>query len=195
MVELIKRYKWWLFAIILLGGFVALIERWRSFRENSQDQVILAAAARFGVHPALIKAVVWRESWFNPKATGKSGEIGLMQIMKETAGDWAAAERVKLFTHFQLYDPVKNTQCGAWYLRRLLARYGDTDSPVTYALAAYNAGPGNVSKWSSGLAATNSAAFMKQIGFPGTRDYVRSVTRRYAYYRKNFPPKDWNTRK
>ena len=189
MVELIKRYKWWLFAIIFLGGLATIYERWRSYREHSQDKVILAAAARHGVEPALIKAVVWRESWFNPNASGSRGEVGLMQIMKPTAEDWAKAERVHLFTYFQLYDPARNTQCGAWYLRRLLQRYRAADNPLPYALAAYNAGPGNVAKWSKGIAATNSAEFLKQMDFPGTKKYVESVTRRYRHYRETFPAK------
>lgn len=189
MVELIKRYKWWLFAIIFLGGLATLYERWRSWHEHSQDKVILAAAARHGVDPALVKAVVWRESWFNPNASGSKGEVGLMQIMKATAEDWAKAEHVHLFTHYQLYDPARNTQCGSWYLRRLLQRYRTADNPVPYALAAYNAGPGNVTKWSKGAAATNSTEFLKQMDFPGTKKYVASVSRRYEHYRKSFPPK------
>ena len=60
MVDLIKRYKWWLFGIIFLGGLVTYFNRWRSFHEHSQDKFILAAAAKHGVDPALIKAVVWR---------------------------------------------------------------------------------------------------------------------------------------
>jgi soluble lytic murein transglycosylase len=189
MVELIKRYKWWLFGIIFLGGLATSFERWRSYREHSQDAVILAAAAKYGVDPALIKAVVWRESWFNPRATGTSGEVGLMQIMKDTANDWAAAERVPLFLHQQLYDPAKNTQCGAWYLRRLLARYRHTDNPVVYALAAYNAGPTRVARWSKGAATTNSVEFLREMDFPGTKKYVLSVAGRYQHYRRNFPPR------
>src|SRR5207247_1036984 len=141
--------------------------------------------------PALFKAVIWRESRFNPKATGKSGEAGLMQIMKETAGDWAAAQHLAQFTPRQLYDPAQNTQCGAWYLSRLLRRYAHTDHPLTYALAAYNAGPSNALKWSSGAAVTNSAVFLIHIAVPGTRDYVLAVTKRYQYYRRHFPPRDW----
>lgn len=189
MVDLIKRYKWWLFAIIILGALIAGYDRWRAWRENSQDAVILSAGARYGVDPALIKAVVWRESWFNPRATGSKGEIGLMQIMKETANDWAAAERVPLFLHTQLYDPGKNTQCGAWYLRRLLTRYRGTDNPTVYALAAYNAGPGRVAKWSKEEAATNSVAFLNEMDYPSTRRYVASVVRRYEHYRRIFPPR------
>jgi len=190
MVEWIKRYQWWLFGIIFLGGLVMLYQQWRSIREHSQDKVILAAALRHGVDAALVKAVVWRESWFNPRAKGARGEIGLMQIREPTAREWAEAERFRLFTHFQLYDPVKNTQCGAWYLSRLLSRYRSTDNPLPYALAAYNAGPSHVARWRKDAAATNSVEFLKQMDFPGTRKYVGSVTRQYEHYRKSFPPKN-----
>jgi soluble lytic murein transglycosylase-like protein len=57
------------------------------------------------------------------------------------------------------------------------------------APAEYNAGRGNVLRWAKGPAATNSQQFLGQITFPGTRDYVRSVLRRYEEYRPTFPPK------
>jgi soluble lytic murein transglycosylase len=188
MIKLAQRYKWWLFAIIILGGLVTFIERWRVFREHSQDKVILAAGARYGVDPALIKAVVWRESWFNPRARGGSGEIGLMQIREAAAKDWATAEKIGFFTRHHLYDPANNTLCGTWYLKRLLLRYQDSDNSLPYALAAYNAGPSHVARWRKGAATTNSAEFLQQMDFPSTRRYVRSVTSRYEYYRKTFPP-------
>lgn len=190
MVEFIKRFKWWLFGIIFLGAVAWWFDRTRTYREHSQDAVILAAAGKHGVHPALIKAVVWRESWFNPRAKGRSGEIGLMQIMAATGSDWAAAERVRAFVQDRLFDTQMNTECGAWYLRKLLNRYARTDNPLPYALAAYNAGPGNVTKWAKGAASTNSALFVREIGFPMTRDYVTSVMKRFERYAKVFPPRN-----
>ena len=190
-MEKIRRWRWWLLAIILLGGVAVLIEKWRAIRENSQDPVILEAAARYGVDPALVKAVVWRESWFNPHARGRKGEIGLMQIREKTAQEWAAEEHVHLFTHFQMLDPVKNTRAGTWYLRKLLRRYPRTDNPLPYALADYNAGRARVLQWSNGgAAATNSAAFLARMDYPGTRRYVQSVMKRYQHYRPIFPPKN-----
>ena len=191
MVEFIKRYKWRVVGTMALVGILLFFQRRRDAREHSQDAVILVAAAQHRVPPALVKAVVWRESWFNPRARGRSGEFGLMQIMPDTIHDWAAAEHVRLFTNSQLLDPTKNTQCGAWYLSRLLNRYRRADNPLPYALAAYNAGPGNVAKWATGTASTNSAVFIQQIGFPGTRDYVKAVSRRFNHYKKTFPAKNW----
>ena len=145
-------------------------EEWTSYREHSQDKLILAAAARYGMDPALIKAVVWRESRFNPKVRGRAGEIGLMQIRADAAKEWAAAEKISFFSHQQLFDPGKNTMAGTWYLRKLLGRYSKTDNPLPYGLADYNAGRAHVLKWLRGNegAATNSRIFLEQIDFPGT---------------------------
>ncbi|MEY2410782.1 MAG: soluble lytic murein transglycosylase [Verrucomicrobiota bacterium] len=189
MIEFIKKFKWWLIGITCLGGLVLWLDHWHTFREGSQDAVILAAAAKHRISPALLKAVIWRESWFNPHARGRSGEVGLMQIMKETGSDWAAAEHVRLYVFERLYEPSKNAECGAWYLKKLLSRYGRTDDPLPYALAAYNAGPGNVAKWSTGAAATNSVLFARQIAFPSTKKYVESVTQRFRFYARTFPPR------
>jgi len=189
MIPWIQRHKLWLLVVILLGGLVTLVECWRARREESQDAVILTAGSRHGVDPALIKAVVWRESWFDPRARGTSGEIGLMQIREPTARDWANAEKVQLLTRFQLFDPGKNTDCGAWYLRRLLYRYQGTDNPLPYALAAYNAGPSHVARWRTGAASINSSEFLSHLDFPGTRRYVRMVMKRYEHYHRTFPPK------
>jgi len=184
MLEIIIRWRWWLFGIIFLGGLVALFQRWQFVLEHSQDKVILAAAGRYGVEPALVKAVVWRESRFNPRAEGGKGEIGLMQIRAEAASEWAQAERISSFSHRQLFDPAKNTLAGTWYLRKLLGRYQQTDNPLPYALADYNAGRRNVLRWNKGAAATNSAAFVRQIDFPGTKNYVLAVGNRFEHYRR-----------
>ena len=178
--------KWGLWLVIGLG----LLRWWQHVRlESSQDKPILAAARRHGVEPALVKAVVWRESRFDPLARGRQGEIGLMQIMRDAAQEWAAAEKVPLFFHEQLFDPAKNTEAGAWYLGKLLRRYAHTDNPLPYALADYNAGRGHLLRWAKGPAATNSQQFIEQITYPGTRAYVKAVSDRYVKYRRTFPPR------
>ncbi len=174
--------------LLLLGGLIAYW-RYYEWREQSQDGPILAAGRRYGVDPALVKAVVWRESRFNAAARGSRGEIGLMQVLLPAAAkDWADAERRPALTPDHLLNPQTNTLIGAWYLEKLLKRYAQTDNPLPYALADYNAGRSNVLKWKQGAAATNSAAFLRQINFPTTKNYIRSVTRRYDHYREIFPP-------
>ena len=174
--------------LLLLAGGAASYWWWQGWLERSQDVPIREAAQRYGVEPALVKANVWRESHFHPRARGRAQEIGLMQLRETAAQEWADAEHLEGFAHEQCFDPVTNTLAGTWYLRKLLKRYVQTDDPLPYALADYNAGRGNVLKWIGGPAATNSAAFTAQIGFPGTKQYVRSVMRRYAHYRPVFQP-------
>jgi soluble lytic murein transglycosylase len=176
-------------AIIIIGALMVtfLADQWRrAHLESSQDKNILAASRKYDVDPALIKAVVWRESRFDPHARGGKGEIGLMQIMENTGLEWAGAQRVPFFSKYRLLDAAQNIDCGSWYLHKLLRRYPQTDNPVPYALADYNAGRGNVLKWMKGTAATNSVAFIGQIGFPSTRDYVRAVMHRREKYAKEF---------
>jgi soluble lytic murein transglycosylase len=180
--------------LILFLGFVAAGPAaywwWQAWLERSQDVPIRLAARRYGVEPALVKAIVWRESHFHPRARGRAHEIGLMQLQATAAQEWADAEYLADFAHEHCFDPATNTLAGTWYFKKLLKRYALTDNPVPYALADYNAGRANVLKWNSGAAATNSAVFTGQIGFPGTKDYVQSVMRRYARYRPDFPPDD-----
>ena len=183
------RPKWLPIIVLILvvdavGGW--LYYRYR--REHSQDAVIHAAAARYGVDAALVKAVVWRESRFDPEVRGKAGEIGLMQIREPAAREWAEAERIAGFQHEHILDPGSNTLAGAWYLAKLLRRYPQADDPVPYALADYNAGRGNVLRWNQGAAATNSQQFLAQMTFPGTRRYIETVAERRARYRDEFPP-------
>ena len=173
--------------LILVIGGVALYWWWQGRIDRSQDSVIAAAARRYDVDPALVKAIVWRESRFNPNARGRAEEIGLMQIREDAAREWADAEHIVGFQHEHCVDPATNTFAGTWYLKKLMKRYVQTDNPVAYALADYNAGRGNVLKWNGGAAATNSALFLDQIAFPGTREYIRSVLEHYARYRSVFP--------
>ena len=182
-----------LLALLLAGGWLGYWW-WEGRLERSQDVPIRAAAQRYGVDPALVKAVVWRESRFNPRVRGRAQEIGLMQIQEIAAQEWADAEHLQSFEHEHCFDPGTNTLAGTWYLRKLLRRYTQTDDPVPYALADYNAGRGNVLKWNTGAAATNSSAFIDQIGFPGTRAYVKAVIRRSRRYQGLWPGKPGDTR-
>lgn len=171
---------------VLLAGGAGVYWWWQEWLEHSQDGPIRAAAQRYGVPPALVKAVVWRESRFHPRARGRAQEIGLMQLRETAAQEWADAEGLASFEPERCLDSRTNTLAGAWYLRKLLARYARTDDPLPYALADYNAGRANVLRWGYAGGATNSAAFIRQIGFPTTKAYVKAVIARYQAYRITF---------
>ena len=182
-----RTLKWAAVIALVLVFFVfAGIQIFRTYRENSHDKLILAAAQKYGVDPTLVKAVVWRESRFNPNARGGAGEIGLMQIREPAAKEWAKAEKVEFFSHQHLYDPAKNLLAGTWYLGKLLRRYPRTDNPVVYALADYNAGRTHVLRWNKGAASRDSALFLKQMDYGGTRAYIAAVQQRQQHYGKTW---------
>src|SRR5437868_10747094 len=107
----------WLALIVILGvmGPGSIYWMWQGKRERSQDGPIRAAAQRYGVEGSLIKAVVWRESRFDPTVRGRAGEIGLMQLQEAAAQEWADAEHIATFQHEHCFDPRTNTLAGAWY--------------------------------------------------------------------------------
>ena len=115
-----------------------------------------------GVDPALLAAVIYEESKFHPTARSKSGAIGLMQLRPETARGIAVRTGGTAFRVSDLTNPAINIRYGAWYLGNLLRKYHREQ----LALAAYNAGQGNVDRWLKAGAA---------IQFPETREYVSSV--------------------
>jgi soluble lytic murein transglycosylase len=171
------------YALLLVLIAVLVYKAWLHSREHRFDAAIGEAAKRYQLDPALIRAVIWRESDFQPDARGRAGELGLMQIRETAASEWAAAEHIQNFDHAACLDPLTNVLAGTWYLRRVLRHYGQADDPLPFGLAEYNAGRGNVLKWLAGDHATNSAAFMERIGFPSTRVYVQKIIQRYQDYR------------
>jgi len=167
------------FGILGAAGYLTFVSR----QGRKFEPQITAAAHRYHVDPLLVKAVIWQETRFHPDRRGRAGEIGLMQIQEAAALDWAGAEHVRNFSHEQCFDPGTNVLAGTFYLSKLLKRYAKTDNPLPFALADYNAGRGHLLKWVGGAGATNSVVFVGQIGFPQTRAYVKSVMRRYAFYK------------
>lgn len=159
---------------------------WHRWKEHRYDYVINDASKRYDISPSLIKAVVWKESRFNSQARGRAGEYGLMQICDAAAYEWAGAEHLRAFEPDQLLDPRTNTRAGAWYLKKIMRRYTNSDNATVYALADYNAGRGNVLRWYRGEAKTNSAVFMGLIDFPTTAIYVKEILGKEGDYRDSF---------
>ena len=127
------------------------------------EHVIAGHARNYELDPALLAAVVYRESKFEADARSRSGAIGLMQLLPSTAKGIALHTGGARFVVSDLYDPEINVRYGAFYLRRLLVKY---EGDERLALAAYNAGQRNVDDW---LAAGSG------IQFPETRQYVAEV--------------------
>jgi soluble lytic murein transglycosylase len=134
------------------------------------EQIVRGHARNYDLDPALLAAVIYQESKFKADAESKSGAIGLMQLLPDTAKGIALHTGGSAFRVGDLYDPEINVRYGAWYLRHLLRKYGDERT----ALAAYNAGQDNVDRWRR----TGSG-----IRFPETRAYVNRVEDLKEIYR------------
>jgi soluble lytic murein transglycosylase len=155
-------------------------------RFKQYDGLIRSVALEHHLDPMLVKAVVWRESRFDPKKYGGAGERGLMQVSEKAAREWARQNKIDNFHVEKLFDPKTNLEAGTWYLRRAFEHWETQSDPLPFALAEYNAGASRAQRWSGGDsgAAIAPRTFLKRIDFPGTRNYVDSIIARYAFYQQ-----------
>jgi soluble lytic murein transglycosylase len=137
------------------------------------ETIVRAHAKNYGLDPALLAAVIYTESKFDPNARSAAGAVGLMQLLPDTAEGIAARTGGGGFVPADLRNPEINIRYGCWYLRHLLDKYGDERT----TLAAYHAGQANVDRWRA-----------KGIGiqFAQTRYYVDKVERLKRIYARAY---------
>lgn len=171
---------------------IAMAYWWGSYekkRDHQYDAIIAAACDKYNVDPSLVRAVIWRESDFDPKAKGLAKERGLMQVTPPAGQEWADHEKIKNYHETDLWDPRTNIYAGTWYLSRSISRWKDTDVPKIFALAEYNAGRSNALRWARNLPEKTGAIFIEQIDFPTTKNYILSVLDyQYKYQNQPDPP-------
>ncbi|MDQ3433723.1 MAG: lytic transglycosylase domain-containing protein [Actinomycetota bacterium] len=146
------------------------------------EDIIRQQAADKDLDPALIAAVIYEESRFRDQ-TSHAGARGLMQVTPATADFIAQRSGGTAFTSEDLATPQVNISYGAYYLRYLLDRYGDDQ---TLAIAAYNAGEGQLDRWVEEVGGTDDFDASEDIPFPETHAYVENVEERQKEYRKNY---------
>jgi soluble lytic murein transglycosylase len=140
------------------------------------EDIVRQQARAKDLDPALVAAVIYRESKFRDQ-TSKAGAEGLMQILPDTAKFIAKRSGGTQFELHDLGNPQINISYGCWYLRYLVQRY---DGNEVAAVAAYNAGHGHVDGW-GGNALTTA-----DIRFPETREYVDDVFEKRGDYAKHY---------
>ncbi|MBA3961024.1 MAG: lytic transglycosylase domain-containing protein [Chthoniobacterales bacterium] len=167
------------------GDSLYTLYEWLSPAHFQQyDALIRGAALPNELDPMLVKAVVWRESRFDPQKFGAAGERGLMQVSEIAAQEWARQTHRENFVVEELFDPKTNLAAGCWYLRRAMDHWKAQSDPTPFALAEYNAGPSRALRWAGGEGARTIPAsdFRRNIDFPGTRKYVELILLRYRFY-------------
>ena len=165
----------------------------RAAKKASQEQnVILIETGWPVINPtdtldieeALALAVARQESEFDPQARSPSDALGLMQLLPRTAREMAHKMDM-IFHRKKLFDGGYNMKIGSHYLSRLIGGY---DGSYVMAIAAYNAGPGNVRKWirqfgTPGSDMESAIMWIEKIPFAETRNYVQRVMENLQVYR------------
>ncbi len=184
-----KRYKWnplrFVFNMVII--FVVIYTGMFVYRSVSNimyplkyEYYISSNAYENGLDKFLVAAVIKTESNFIPDAhSGKAR--GLMQLTDETA-EWIAGKMEIEFNSDDVELPEINIKMGCWYLKYLIDKYDNVDT----ALAAYNGGMGNVSKWLDNKEYSDDGKTLKYIPFEETREYVIKVNRYKTIYEEKY---------
>ena len=189
-----RRYAYPLLALLtlaLIGEMTVFYWREHQPKVNPYDPAIVSISRESGVDPFLVRALIWRESRFNPMTLGTAQEHGLMQVTPMVGQEWAKAHKIANYKDDDLYDPDTNIRAGTWYLSHALRRWSQTDDPVPFALADYNAGRTNAYRWVDPDNPHDHTAFMNRITFPSTRMYVEVILEQRENYRHRLADNRW----
>jgi soluble lytic murein transglycosylase len=142
---------------------------------------IKQSAENHNIDPFLIAAMIRVETNYKYHLESKKGAIGIMQLMPDTASWIVEAANFEPQTPEDLLKVDVNINLGAWYMKWLTKHYNGN---IVYAVAAYNAGQGNVNKWKENGVWDGTEANIDQIPFGETRHYVQRVLYYYHKYQK-----------
>ena len=129
------------------------------------------------VDKSLVLSVIRQESEFFRAAKSRTGALGLMQLMPNTAKEVARKLKIKYQKSKLITDENYNIRLGSYYLKYLLKRY---EGSKVLTLAAYNAGPANLKKWLSNMGdprkrGVDPLVWIELIPYPETRNYIKRV--------------------
>jgi soluble lytic murein transglycosylase len=180
-MELIKKKRYVVSLIVLLGLFILFDSTMvlkLMFPVNYKEE-IKQSAEHYNVDPFLIMAIIQIESKYNPHRVSKKGAVGLMQVMPETAKWIIEKANFSVMAKEYLDEPELNIALGSWYVNFLTKEF---DHNLYAAIAAYNAGPGNVRKWLNEGIWDGKRETIENIPFGETRHYVQKV----LYYHEKY---------
>ena len=173
-------------AIVAVLGLSQLPKLEGTYRELTlplnHASVIREQAAAKNLDPTLIGAVIYAETKFQPRESS-AGAQGLMQLLPSTALFIAKKSGGTAFVPKDLADPSVNIRYGSWYLRWLLDHYQGNEA---LAIAAYNAGLGNVDNWVRKAHENGNGFGVSDIPFPETKAYTQRVLDAKREYRAKY---------
>lgn len=144
------------------------------------EEYVYKYAEEYRIDPLFVFAIIKAESNFDEKVVSSSGAVGLMQLMETTAEEIAEDLGVEYKQGETLYNPEINIMLGVSYYSQLLEIYNNDHS---LALAAYNAGIGNVDNWIENEVIQDDGSDIENIPFNETNNYVRKTLRNYEIYK------------
>ena len=151
----------------------------------SYEEDIARYAQKYNIDKYLVMGIISSESNFRPDAVSHKSAIGLMQLTEDTA-NWCIDNLDIPEGGNSIIDPDVNIAIGCAYIRYLIDNY---DGNVRTAVAAYNAGPGNVDKWLSDIRYSETGRELTKIPFPETENYVKKVEKRTLIYAELYKEK------
>lgn len=187
--KLIYRWKKRILLILVLGLMAILFLKsdllgsWMYPILYKDD--IRSSASNYGLEPQLVAAIIRAESNFVTGRESKKGALGLMQLMPDTA-NWVVEKAgfTAVDDDMLLHRADVSIEIGSWYLSSLHKQFGRN---AVAAVAAYNAGPGNVRKWLESGSWDGEMDSVKDIPFGETRHYVQRVFYYYNKYKDLYP--------
>jgi soluble lytic murein transglycosylase len=180
----------WVFLILLVFilQMMNLSAVWKWMYPIYYPEEIKKASEKYNINPYLILAIIQTESKFLHQNTSKKGAIGLMQLMRQTA-DWIIEKGgYSDDTERSIHEPAVNIELGSWYLRYLIDLF---DGNLVAAIAAYNAGQGNVYRWLTTGIWDGSMDQVDRIPYGETRHYIQRVIYVYEQYEKIYGNESW----
>ena len=173
-----------LIAIILLGMILFFILNMKNLVIKKiyplkYSECVEKYSEEYNIDKYLVYSIIKAESNFDENAESKRGAQGLMQLMPSTAEEIAEKLEINLNEEKDIFDPDTNIKIGTKCLNILIKKY----SNINLALAAYNAGSGNVDKWINEGTLKGDGSDIENIPYLETNNYVRKILRDYEIYK------------
>ncbi len=179
MKRIIKYIIFLILILIVFFNFIFKDKIMKKIYPIDYYDIVNKYSDEYKVDKYLVFAIIKAESNFNENASSKKGAKGLMQLIVPTAKEVASIIKIE-FNEDDILDPDINIRLGTKYISSLLKKYEN----INLALAAYNAGSGNVDNWVKSDIIKDDGSDWENIPYKETKNYVRKILMDYEEYKK-----------